>query len=583
MAYFHAPAEIWYYTNPPASTGITETYITKYFSYELNSHSVTVLFESPSNIFSEEIISFGYKFVEWNTKKDGSGITYLPGDTSTGEISFIPVYAIWEALPIEYITNDVELKSIADAIRGKSGTSGSLEFPDGFVSAIENIEKADWETIAAPIRVQKHIHSSVEINSQEAFTRAVNLFDLQNEYIYKSSIYSNIVFFSSSVINSYATAAATRKFIPIPSNWCSEASYISVNYPTGLNYCSWGAVNGNFEIQGYKTNMTSKSSKYTVSGNTYVYYPAKKYFSDPYSWNNGVYFDRDMDNNIWVSGSTFASADVAKCGCWFSFPINDITFDSIVSTVGASAFTSTTVKHASGSRVTSLYANAFSWCGSLQTVSFPYCTHISMSAFYSCNSLISADFPSCNHIGMYAFAFCGNLSSISFPRCGSINANAFYNCVNLLSADFPFCTDISQYAFQDCHKLLSVSFPECVHISEFAFFRCSSLTTVEFPKCSLIRGSAFLSCINLSEAVFQTCTQINSYAFSSCTRLISLRLTGSSVVTLSNSNAFSSTPIAGYTVDTDGALGSIYVPSSLLTNYQTADNWSFFSDRFVGI
>jgi hypothetical protein len=46
-----------------------------------------------------------------------------------------------------------------------------------------------------------------------------------------------------------------------------------------------------------------------------------------------------------------------------------------------------------------------------------------------------------------------------------------------------------------------------------------------------------------------------------------------------NSNAFSSTPIGGYGL---GA-GSIYVPTSLLTSYQTATNWTYFSSRFVGI
>lgn len=38
-----------------------------------------------------------------------------------------------------YIVTDTELTSIANAIRAKGGTSGSLVFPSGFVSAIENI------------------------------------------------------------------------------------------------------------------------------------------------------------------------------------------------------------------------------------------------------------------------------------------------------------------------------------------------------------------------------------------------------------------------------------------------------------
>lgn len=39
----------------------------------------------------------------------------------------------------DYLTTDTELTSVADAIRAKGGTSDSLTYPDGFVSAIEAI------------------------------------------------------------------------------------------------------------------------------------------------------------------------------------------------------------------------------------------------------------------------------------------------------------------------------------------------------------------------------------------------------------------------------------------------------------
>ena len=46
-----------------------------------------------------------------------------------------------------YIVTDTELTSIADAIRTKGGTQGSLTFPNGFVTAIGNISgggNANW-------------------------------------------------------------------------------------------------------------------------------------------------------------------------------------------------------------------------------------------------------------------------------------------------------------------------------------------------------------------------------------------------------------------------------------------------------
>jgi hypothetical protein len=42
----------------------------------------------------------------------------------------------------EYLTNDIELTSVADAIRAKSGQTGQLIYPDGFASAVAGIKKA---------------------------------------------------------------------------------------------------------------------------------------------------------------------------------------------------------------------------------------------------------------------------------------------------------------------------------------------------------------------------------------------------------------------------------------------------------
>ena len=40
---------------------------------------------------------------------------------------------------MEYLTNNTDLKKVADAIRAKGGTSAALQYPDGFAAAIEEI------------------------------------------------------------------------------------------------------------------------------------------------------------------------------------------------------------------------------------------------------------------------------------------------------------------------------------------------------------------------------------------------------------------------------------------------------------
>ena len=40
----------------------------------------------------------------------------------------------------EYLTNDTDLKVVADAIRAKAGSTAQLSFPNGFVTAVNEIQ-----------------------------------------------------------------------------------------------------------------------------------------------------------------------------------------------------------------------------------------------------------------------------------------------------------------------------------------------------------------------------------------------------------------------------------------------------------
>ena len=152
----------------------------------------------------------------------------------------------------------------------------------------------------------------------------------------------------------------------------------------------------------------------------------------------------------------------------------------------------------------------------------------------------------------------GTLLTYTNDRVENIRSYTFAYCSSLTSVNFPACKSIGSSAFYDCYNLTSVSFPVCTNIGSNAFYSCSKLTTVNFPACTNIGSSAFTQCYNLK----------------------SLYLTGSSLCKLSKSNAFASTPIGGYSTPA-GTYGSIYVPASLLTSYQNATNWTYFSSRFV--
>lgn len=185
---------------------------------------------------------------------------------------------------------------------------------------------------------------------------------------------------------------------------------------------------------------------------------------------------------------------------------------------------------------------------------------ISQYAFCDCSDLTTARFQACTSIGACAFSSCTKLATVSFPECTCIGNSAFAHCLSLTTVNFPLCTSIGAYAFSYCYNLAAASCSSCTYIDYGAFSDCARLATVSFP----------------------VCISIGSYAFCNAHYLSIVQLGGSSICTLKNSNAFSATPFAGYSSWFSGA-PYIYVPSSLVTAYQSATNWTYFSSYFSSI
>lgn len=270
---------------------------------------------------------------------------------------------------------------------------------------------------------------------------------------------------------------------------------------------------------------------------------------------------------------------------------------------------------------TTISTYAFSSCSALKNISFPVCTNIGSNAFVNCSALNNINFPACTSIGVGAFSSCGSLTAVDFPACKSISSNAFYNCSSLTNVSFPICESISATAFASCKKLISANFQKCKYIGRSAFSKCSALTNVNFPECTNIDVGAFSYCTSLASISFPACTYVMNYAFYNCTSLTDvslpactsinanafynctslsrvtleapyvtiassafyrcnnlseLVLAGTSVYSLANSSVF-----LGTSLKTGN--GYIYVPSSLITNYQTAYGWSYFSSKFSAI
>ena len=183
------------------------------------------------------------------------------------------------------------------------------------------------------------------------------------------------------------------------------------------------------------------------------------------------------------------------------------------------------------------------------------------------------------NIGQYAFESCSLLSRITCPSCSTIGTYAFKDCLVLNNVSFSLCTIIGSSAFQNDQQLETVSFPEATEVNIYGFGSCVALSDTSFPKLQSIYQFAFNRCESLSVLSLPSAKSIYANAFKECTNLISLYLLGSEYCSLFNSNAFSSTPIGGYST-VAGQYGTIYVPSSMYSSYITMSNWITLSNRF---
>lgn len=161
---------------------------------------------------------------------------------------------------------------------------------------------------------------------------------------------------------------------------------------------------------------------------------------------------------------------------------------------------------------------------------------------------------------------------INNPTVGSINAYMFYECSALKSIICSSAKDIGNCAFQSCEALTTANFPAVTAAGDRAFCYCRKLTTVNFPSLKGMGNSMFDSCNALERAEFPNVTSIGSYALAYTTKLKALILSGSTVVTLASTDAFTSSAIARGT-------GYIYVPDNLVSTYKKATNWSVYASQ----
>lgn len=156
-----------------------------------------------------------------------------------------------------------------------------------------------------------------------------------------------------------------------------------------------------------------------------------------------------------------------------------------------------------------------------------------------------------------------NLSKVDLPLVSKLYSGAFLACSALADVNLPAVTQISADVFQLCYNIPSLYFPSLVNLVDW--------------------GWTFASCERLAKAYFPKLTTITGGSFSNCRRMTTLILGSDTVCRLESTNVFTETPIAGFTVATDGEMGYVYVPSALVDSYKSATNWSVFASQIRAI
>jgi len=235
---------------------------------------------------------------------------------------------------------------------------------------------------------------------------------------------------------------------------------------------------------------------------------------------------------------------------WLDLQIHATSLTSLVVSGGSgkSTFLNACNIYSLGS-VTNL-SYCFSYCYSLQTVTFPSGSLASVTnlsyCFNSCYSLQTVTFPSGSLASVTnlssCFSYCYSLQTVTFPS-GSLASvtnlyGCFIYCYSLQTVTFPSgslasVTDLS-YCFNYCYSLQTVTFPSgslaSVTNLSGCFSYCTSLQTVTFPSGSLASVTnlfyCFNSCYSLQTVTFPSGSLASvtnlSGCFNSCYSLSSI-------------------------------------------------------------
>lgn len=203
------------------------------------------------------------------------------------------------------------------------------------------------------------------------------------------------------------------------------------------------------------------------------------------------------------------------------------------------------------------------------------------------NNITGINAPNVETIWTYAFRGCGNIQSINMPKVEAIKGNAFgYSVYSTMpkcvtNNTFPLIKECNngQVVFGsmfDGELLYLPKMKDGLTLEDLVSNAPKYVNLPEFVDQYKSRRRMFGSNTVIQKVWLPKVTNIQYKDFNGCTALVALILAKTTLVPLTDVNAFENSTVATGT-------GYVYVPSALVSEYKTATNWVTYASQIRAI
>lgn len=338
-------------------------------------------------------------------------------------------------MPTNYIATASDITSLADAIRTKGGTSASLTWPSGFVTAINAISTADTtiedKLVARPTNFSEYTNSRITIVGKYAFA-------------WQSTIQS-FTFPNCVTIDEHAFDNATVNFLSFPTaKYIGSYAFFSCKNPSSFSVLEFPEAltiyNNAFQYCNAEISVLSLPKVTSVGPNAFasawhihsVYLPNCTTVEQQAFYNCGMF----------ILGSEYMSIHLPKA-----------------KTFGASAFNSIgNISFISLPQCTGIVNEMFANCTKLESITVSTtCSRINQRGFFACTNLINQSwFSQVTYFGDNAFNSCKAITEMKIPQATSIGTSTFAYCYSLNTVVVSNISAFKGSVFQRAYNLLSL-------------------------------------------------------------------------------------------------------------------------------